>query len=102
MDVQTIKLPPEFAREVLMKAERYGVTDVDVENSVSVVDDMLGSAEEKLRYAREKMDESNVDKAFLVIHEGRATLILNLENVVEIRVGLEKYRDILAEVSAWS
>ena len=90
-------LPPEFAREVLENIERYGIVAVDVENRVSIIDDMLESEEEKLRYAREKVREGNVDRAVLVVRDGRGTLIIKVENVVEIRVELREYGRLLQE-----
>ena len=97
MDVKTYNLSPDFARKVLEDIERYGVVAVDVENRVSIIDDMLESDEEKLKYAREKVKEGNVDRAVLVVRDGRGTLTINVENVVEIRVELEKYEELLRE-----
>jgi len=49
------------------KILQYGLVDIDVENSASLVDDMLKSNEDKLRYAIQKLEENNVDTARLVI-----------------------------------
>ncbi|NJE48518.1 hypothetical protein [Thermococcus sp. 9N3] len=97
MEVKVYNLSPDFARKVLDDIERYGVAGVYVENRVSLLDDMLKSDEEKLKYAREKVNEGNVDKAVLVVRDGTGTLVINVENVVEIRVELEKYEKLLRE-----
>ncbi|AHL22270.1 hypothetical protein [Thermococcus nautili] len=97
MDVKTYNLPPDFARKAIEDIERYGIVAVDVENRVSLLDDMLKSDEEKLKYAREKVKEGNVDKAVLVVRDGIGTLVINVENVVEIRVELGEYEKLLRE-----
>ncbi|GAB6135297.1 hypothetical protein [Thermococcus prieurii] len=97
MDVNVYNLSPDFARKVLDDIERYGIVSVDVENKVSLLDDMLKSDGEKLKYAREKVKEGNVDKAVLVVRDGTGTLVINVENVVEIRVELGEYEKLLRE-----
>ncbi len=97
MNVKTYNLPPDFARNVLEDIEHYGVVTVDVENRVSLLDDMLKSDDEKLRYARDKVNGGNVDKAVLVIRDGMGTLVINVENVVEVRVELREYEKLLRE-----
>jgi len=99
MDVRITEVPADFAREIVENAEKYGVISVDVENRVSLLDDMLDSKEERLQYALEKMKESNVDKAVLVVRDGRGMLVINLEDVVEIRIELDDYKSVLEQLS---
>ena len=95
MNVQKHELPPAFAREVLEHAEEYGISNIDVENRVSILDDMLSFREDKLAYALKKLDEGRIGKAVLIIKEGRGTLVIKVENVIEIRAELEDYSKIL-------
>jgi len=98
MEVQIHEIPADFAKKIVENAEKYGVVNVDVENRASLLDDMLDSKEEKLRYAQEKMEEGNVDKAVLVVRDGRGMLVINIEDVVEIRIELEDYKSILEQL----
>ena len=98
MEVQIHEIPADFAKKIVENAERYGVVNVDVENRASLLDDMLDSKEEKLRYAQEKIEEGNVDKAVLVVRDGRGMLVINIEDVVEIRIGLQDYKSILEQL----
>lgn len=46
---------------------QYCLVDIDVENRASLVDDMLKSTEDKLRYAIQKLKENDVDTARFVV-----------------------------------
>ncbi|WP_457751434.1 hypothetical protein [Thermococcus sp.] len=98
VEVQIHKMPADFAKRIVENAEKYGVVNIDLENRASLLDDMLDSKEEKLQYAREKMKEGNVDKAVLVVRDGRGILVINIEDVVEIRIEIEDYKSILEQL----
>ncbi|ASJ09234.1 hypothetical protein A3L11_08340 [Thermococcus siculi] len=91
MEPRIHEIPPEKVRGIFEELERYGMVNIEVENLASLFDDMLDSTEERLRYAREKLEEGNVDKAVLVVKDGRGILVVKIENVVEIRAELEDY-----------
>ena len=88
---------PEKALDIFNAIARYGIVRVDVENAASILDDMLGSEGEKLRYARRILDNGNIDKAVLVLREGEGIFIIKMENVVEIRVTVWDYSRLIEE-----
>ena len=97
MEPEVYEISPERVPEIFERLDGYGVTGVDVENTASLFDDMLESGEEKLRYARERLANGNIDKALLVVRNGVGTLVVKMENVVEIRVTLRDYKRLLEE-----
>jgi len=81
-----------------LEAGGLWVVEMEVQNAASLFDDMLDSKEERLRYAREKLEDGNVDKAFLVVKDDIGTLVIKIENVVEIRVVLVDYEKLIGEL----
>ncbi len=98
MEPRIYEIAPEKAREIFGRLENYGIVKVEVENVASLFDDMLDSMEEKLRYAREKLENGNVDKAVLVVKDDTGTLVIKMENVVEIRAVLGDYEKLIEEL----
>ena len=92
-----MKWPPRRPRKFL-EAGGLWVVEMEVQNAASLFDDMLDSKEERLRYAREKLEDGNVDKAFLVVKDDIGTLVIKIENVVEIRVVLVDYEKLIGEL----
>lgn len=92
------EITPEKVGEIFEGLENYGIVEVDVENVASILDDMLDSTEKKLEYAREKLKDGNVDKAVLVVRDGTGTLIVKIENVIEIRAVLRDYEKLIGEL----
>ena len=98
MESEVYEIPPEKVPEIFERLGGYGITNIDVENAASLFDDMLESREEKLRYAREKLANGNIDKALLVVRDDTGTLVIKIENVVEIRVMLRDYETLIEEL----
>ncbi len=98
MELRVYEIAPEKAKEIFERLEEYGIVEIEVENVASLFDDMLDSKEEKLRYAREKLEDGNVDKALLVVKDDTGTLVIKIENVVEIRAVLRDYKRLIGEL----
>ncbi|ACJ16196.1 hypothetical protein TON_0708 [Thermococcus onnurineus NA1] len=97
MEPRVYEVPVERVREVFGRIEEYDLLSVDVENEASVIDDMLGSEEGKLRYVREKLDDGNIDSAVLVVRDGTGTLVVKMENVITIRATVRNYERLIEE-----
>ncbi|WP_042680757.1 hypothetical protein [Thermococcus paralvinellae] len=79
------------------KIIQYGLVDIDVENRASLVDDMLKSSEDKLRYAIQKLEENDVDTARLVIKGDVGVLIVKIEDVITIRATIKEYKKFIED-----
>ncbi|NJE26691.1 hypothetical protein E3E22_08695 [Thermococcus sp. MV5] len=82
-------------KEVIGNVLDYGLLDVEIENRASLLDDMLNRKDEKLKYAMKKLGENGIDEARLVLKEGKAILVLKIENVISIRFVLEDVQNII-------
>jgi len=98
MEPIVYSLAPERALKILDAVEEYGVVSVDVQNAVSILDDMLDSDTKKLQYARGILNNGNVDKAFLVVRDNEGILIVKVENVVEIRISVKDYHRLIEDL----
>ena len=98
MEPIVYSLAPERALKILDAVEEYGVVSVDVQNAVSILDDMLDSDTKKLQYARGILNNRNVDKAFLVVRDNEGILIVKVENVVEIRISVKDYHRLIEDL----
>ncbi|KPU62456.1 hypothetical protein EP1X_08905 [Thermococcus sp. EP1] len=85
----------EKLKEVIENVLDYGVLDVEIENRASLLDDMLDRKDEKLKYAMKKLGENDIGEARLVLKEGKAILVLKIENVISIRFVLEDVQNII-------
>ncbi|HDZ36174.1 MAG TPA: hypothetical protein ENH81_04600 [Thermococcus sp.] len=92
-------LAPEEAMKIFDAIEEYNVVSVDVQNAVSLLDDMIESEAKKLQYARRVLNNGNVDKAFFVVRGNEGILVIKMENVVEIRVSVGDYRRLIEDLS---
>lgn len=85
----------EKLKEVIENVLDYGVLDVEIENRASLLDDMVDRKDEKLKYAMKKLGENGIGEARLVLKEGKAILVLKIENVISIRFVLEDVQNII-------
>lgn len=85
----------EKLKEVIENVLDYGVLDVEIENRASLLDDMVDRKDEKLKYAMKKLGENDIGEARLVLKEGKAILVLKIENVISIRFVLEDVQNII-------
>ncbi len=99
MDLQMYEIPVEKVIGIFESVEDYGIVGVEVENVASILDDMLQSEEEKLSYAREKLEEGNIDRAVMVVRGDIGTLTIKIENVVEIRIKLREYKKLIENLN---
>ncbi len=99
VDLQMYEIPVEKVIGIFDSVEDYGIVGVEVENVASILDDMLQSEEEKLSYAREKLEEGNIDGAVMVVKGDIGTLIIKIENVVEIRIKLREYKKLIENLN---
>ncbi|MPW38257.1 hypothetical protein GBV73_00820 [Thermococcus sp. 101 C5] len=76
-------------KEFLEKVSDYKLLDIEIENRASLLDDMLESKDEKLKYAMKKLEENEIDEAKLVLKGGNALLVLKIEDVISIRLVFE-------------
>ena len=97
MSPVTYPINPEKARDIFDAIALYGIVSVDVENAASILDDMLESDSERLRYARRILDNGKIDKAVLVLRGDEGVFIIKLENVAEIRVTVRNYSRLIEE-----
>ncbi len=98
MEPRLYPIPPGRAREVLSRIRDYGVLRVEVENLASLFDDMLASDDARLKYALERLDDGNIDRAVLVVKGETAVLVIKMETIMEIRVALRDYERLLKDL----
>lgn len=98
MRPRVYELSPDKVRQVFGVIESYGVNEVEVENLASLLDDMIESPKERLEYARRLIKEGNVDKAVLVVGDESGSLVVKIENVVEIRVFVKEYERLMRDI----
>ncbi|MCD6372255.1 MAG: hypothetical protein J7L37_01700 [Thermococcus sp.] len=99
MEPVVYPLDTEKALSIFGTIERYNIVSVDVQNSVSILDDMLDSDAKRLQYARRILNNGNVDKAFLVVKDNEGILVIKMENIVEIRVTVRDYQRLIGDLS---
>ncbi|HEC96297.1 MAG TPA: hypothetical protein ENI59_01295 [Euryarchaeota archaeon] len=87
MEIYDIKIPKEKLIEIIRN--RIKIKNIDVEHTVSILDDQLSSIKEKIDYAIEKLEENDPDEIKLVIKENEAILIVKIENTIDIRITSE-------------
>ncbi|NJE84374.1 hypothetical protein E3E23_00745 [Thermococcus sp. CX2] len=91
MEPTIYNVPLGKIREIFEGIEKYGIVGIDTENEASLLDDMLQSDKERLKYAREKLDDGTIDSALLVVKDGTGTLVVKMENIITIRVTVGDY-----------
>jgi len=92
------RVPPEKVGVILKKIPGYGLIGVDVENEASLMDDMLTSEEDRMRYAREKVTENGADSAIFLVKDDTGTLVIKIGNVVTIRMRIREHRRFLNDL----
>lgn len=91
MEPTIYNVPLGKIREISEGIEKYGIVGIEIENEASLFDDMLQSDKERLKYAREKLDDRTIDSALLVVKDGTGTLVVKMENIIRIHVTVGDY-----------
>lgn len=91
MEPTIYNVPLGKIREISEGIEKYGIVGIEIENEASLFDDMLQSDKERLKYAREKLDDRTIDSALLVVKDGTGTLVVKMENIIMIHVTAGDY-----------
>ncbi|WP_056933423.1 hypothetical protein [Thermococcus barophilus] len=68
-EVKIYEIRKDNIRAMLKEIAEYNLADIEVENRASLVDDMLKSPGDRLRYALQKLKENDVDTARFVIKD---------------------------------